>query len=156
MAGCYRINAKYSQLLPVSHFPLSLASDVQNPSSFYGKSLPPSFPGGLIPASIVSTQCSYLISGLSLAIVPNRMHRVVLHMQYYTGCWGCVCVSFFFPLNFLCAAVGLAWKSCGNCTVCKGSWCLKDCNQLTSELGFFSTGCLLKEANGRYFHEEGM
>lgn len=154
MAGCYRINAKYSQLLPVSHFPLSLASDVQNLSSFYGKSLLPSFPGGLIPASIVSTQCIYLISGLSLAIVPNHMHRVVLHVQYCTGCWeGGV---LFFPLNFLCAAVGLAWKSCGNCTVCKGSWCLKHCNQLTSELVFFSTGCLLKEAKGRYFYEEGM
>lgn len=28
MSGWYRINAEYSQLLPVSHFPLSLASDV--------------------------------------------------------------------------------------------------------------------------------
>lgn len=77
----------------------------------------------------------YLISGLSLAIVPNHIHSVVLHMQFYTGeCGG---VLFFFFLNFLCAAVDLAWKSCGNCTVCKGSWCLKDCNQLTAGVKFF-------------------
>lgn len=63
-----------------------------------------------------------LISGLSLAIVPNHMHSVVLHRQYCTWCGG---VPFNSPspfLNFLCAAVDLAWESCGDCTVCRGSW----------------------------------
>lgn len=53
--------------------------------------------------------------------------------------------SFFFSLNFLFAAVDLAWKSFGDCTVCKGNWS-KDCNQLTSgvRLFFFSNWLSIK------------
>lgn len=58
----------------------------KNPSAFYGKSPLSSFPGGLLPASIVSTWVAVpwecLISGLSLAIKPNRIHGVELHMHY--------------------------------------------------------------------------
>lgn len=63
-----------------------------------------------------------LISGLSLAIVPNHMHSVALHRQYCTWC-GASPFGSPSPLqNFLGAAVDLAWESCGDCTVCGGSW----------------------------------